>query len=328
MEPPSRLGADRHVPVQLPRRVAARAAPRGRARLVALAAEHRLAGRRHADPRGARRLLVLRVRLPRAALEPARRQRLRGVLRAARLPAQPDLRRPRARVHDAAHGSLRRDRPARRASRSTSRASVPTGTTRDSARTSATLIDPDAEVLDADPRAAEAHPRDADARAPRDARARGPARSTCRSAASRCSSASTSSCSPGETVALLGNNGAGKTTTLRTLAGLQTRRRRHACASTASTSPKLTPAGRAELGMSLVIGGRAVFGPLTVDENLRMFGARLEDTRPSSTSGSTGSRPFPWIARPVRSARVDALRRRAADARRRRRRSSSSRASC
>jgi branched-chain amino acid transport system ATP-binding protein len=107
---------------------------------------------------------------------------------------------------------------------------------------------------------------------------------------------------PGETVALMGNNGAGKTTTLRTLAGLQ-RAANGSVHLDGFDVTKLTPAGRAELGASLVIGGRAVFGPLTVDENLRMFGSRLEVTpRELDERIDRVKDQFPWIA-----ARADQL---------------------
>ena len=100
---------------------------------------------------------------------------------------------------------------------------------------------------------------------------------------------------PGETVALLGNNGAGKTTTLRTLAGLQ-----GVVDGTVRLDgfdvTDLTPAGRAELGLNLVSGGRAVFGPLSVEENLRMFGARLDDHELLDERIARVNELFPWTA--------------------------------
>ena len=80
--------------------------------------------------------------------------------------------------------------------------------------------------------------------------------------------------SEGSTVALLGANGAGKTTTLRAISGLVGAR---------SGSVRLDgrdilgmrPSSLARLGMAHVPAGRAIFGSLTVAENLRMgtFGA-------------------------------------------------------
>jgi branched-chain amino acid transport system ATP-binding protein len=100
---------------------------------------------------------------------------------------------------------------------------------------------------------------------------------------------------PGETVALLGNNGAGKTTTLRTLAGLQDVHDGTLRIDGFDVTG-LTPAGRAELGLNLVSGGRAVFGPLTVDENLRMFGARIEDSMLLDERIARVNELFPWTA--------------------------------
>jgi branched-chain amino acid transport system ATP-binding protein len=101
---------------------------------------------------------------------------------------------------------------------------------------------------------------------------------------------------PGEIVALMGSNGAGKTTTLRTLAGLQ---------APAAGSVRLdgfdvtdlSPTGRAELGLRLVIGGQAIFGPLTVRENLDLFGATLvlPDAERALRSRDVLD-AFPWLA--------------------------------
>jgi branched-chain amino acid transport system ATP-binding protein len=75
----------------------------------------------------------------------------------------------------------------------------------------------------------------------------------------------------GEIVAVVGGNGAGKTTTLRAIAGLL-----------AATAGTITFDGRPAVGVRaselvrrglvLVPEGRALFGPLTVLENLRMGG--------------------------------------------------------
>ncbi len=100
---------------------------------------------------------------------------------------------------------------------------------------------------------------------------------------------------PGEIRALLGNNGAGKTTTLRTLAGLQRAQSGSVHLDGFDVTP-LTAAGRAELGLSLVIGGNALFGPLTVEENLRMFAYRsTEPERELNRRIDRVKEMFPWV---------------------------------
>ncbi|MEE4376564.1 MAG: ABC transporter ATP-binding protein, partial [Candidatus Competibacteraceae bacterium] len=73
----------------------------------------------------------------------------------------------------------------------------------------------------------------------------------------------------GELVALVGSNGAGKTTLLRTIAGLQP-----ASAGTlkfaAQDITRLRADRRVKLGISLIPEGRQVFGPLSVEDNLRL----------------------------------------------------------
>jgi branched-chain amino acid transport system ATP-binding protein len=100
----------------------------------------------------------------------------------------------------------------------------------------------------------------------------------------------------GEVVALLGNNGAGKTTTLRTLSGLQgpTAGQVHLGGYDVTG---LSAAGRAQLGLTLVTGGRAVFGELSVRENLEMFAYGVEapaDVRKQRIDEVMGT--FPWIS--------------------------------
>lgn len=99
---------------------------------------------------------------------------------------------------------------------------------------------------------------------------------------------------PGEVVALLGANGAGKTTTLRALAGLET-----AVAGSVRLDgddvTTLSPAGRSALGMALVVGGAAVFGPMTVQENLEMFGHRLDPGTRHARLEQV-AQLFPWLA--------------------------------
>ena len=75
-----------------------------------------------------------------------------------------------------------------------------------------------------------------------------------------------------EVVALLGRNGAGKTTTLRTLMGVLGPRR-GTIRLDGRPIQGLPPSKIARVGMQLVPEERAVFGGLTVEENLRV--ARL-----------------------------------------------------
>ncbi|MGH7120765.1 MAG: ABC transporter ATP-binding protein [Acetobacteraceae bacterium] len=76
---------------------------------------------------------------------------------------------------------------------------------------------------------------------------------------------------PGEIVALLGSNGAGKTTTLRTLTGLV-----HARSGEVELDgmriERLAAHRIVALGLGHVPEGRRIFGPLTVEENLRLGG--------------------------------------------------------
>ncbi|MHB8465069.1 MAG: MFS transporter [Acidimicrobiales bacterium] len=74
----------------------------------------------------------------------------------------------------------------------------------------------------------------------------------------------------GEMVALLGTNGAGKSTLLRAMSGLGY----PTGGSIRLRGADITFVGaerRARLGIVQVLGGRAVFGPLTVVQNLRLF---------------------------------------------------------
>ena len=72
-----------------------------------------------------------------------------------------------------------------------------------------------------------------------------------------------------EVVALLGRNGAGKTTTLRTIMGVLAPRRGR-CGLTGKPIEALPPYAIARMGMQLVPEERAIFGQLTVEENLRL----------------------------------------------------------
>ena len=78
-----------------------------------------------------------------------------------------------------------------------------------------------------------------------------------------------------EVVALLGRNGAGKTTTLRTVMGVLTPRS-GTIRLNGRAIHSLTPAQIARAGMQLVPEERAVFGGLTVEENLRVAGLTAE----------------------------------------------------
>ena len=75
----------------------------------------------------------------------------------------------------------------------------------------------------------------------------------------------------GEMVALLGTNGAGKSTLLRVISGLGLPSRGSVRFRGADVT-YLDAERRVRLGITQVPGGRAVFGPLSVAENLRVFG--------------------------------------------------------
>lgn len=79
---------------------------------------------------------------------------------------------------------------------------------------------------------------------------------------------------PGELVALLGPNGVGKTTTLRTLSGLGKPRSGVVRIDGVDVTSQSAPS-RVALGLSQIVGGEAVFGSMTVAENLRVFGYSL-----------------------------------------------------
>ncbi|HEX6361914.1 MAG TPA: ABC transporter ATP-binding protein [Albitalea sp.] len=74
---------------------------------------------------------------------------------------------------------------------------------------------------------------------------------------------------PGELVALVGANGAGKTTLLRAISGVQP-----ACGGQirfdGQDVARLTPRQRVQLGIVQVPEGRQVFGPMSVEDNLRL----------------------------------------------------------
>ncbi len=91
----------------------------------------------------------------------------------------------------------------------------------------------------------------------------------------------------GELVALVGANGAGKTTLLRALSGVQPvngGRVRYQGADITSAPPER----RVRLGIVQVPEGRQMFGPLSVEDNLRLGGY----TRPAPESASTLERVY------------------------------------
>jgi ABC-type branched-subunit amino acid transport system ATPase component/MFS family permease len=82
----------------------------------------------------------------------------------------------------------------------------------------------------------------------------------------------------GEMVALLGTNGAGKSTLLKVISGLGLPQK-GTVRYRGQEITYLDPERRTRLGITQVPGGRAVFGPLTVVENLRTYGYGLGKER-------------------------------------------------
>ena len=101
----------------------------------------------------------------------------------------------------------------------------------------------------------------------------------------------------GEVLALLGTNGAGKSTILRVVSGLGVATR-GVVRLDGRTITYADPELRAKVGIVLLSGGKATFGSLSVEENLRMAGFRYAksdldaaDRRgPSRSSRSSGDR--------------------------------------
>jgi branched-chain amino acid transport system ATP-binding protein len=91
----------------------------------------------------------------------------------------------------------------------------------------------------------------------------------------------------GELVALVGANGAGKTTLLRALSGVQRVSGGHIRYQGADITGA-PPERRVRLGIVQVPEGRQVFGPLTVEDNLRLGGY----TRPAPECASTLERVY------------------------------------
>jgi ABC-type branched-subunit amino acid transport system ATPase component len=100
----------------------------------------------------------------------------------------------------------------------------------------------------------------------------------------------------GEMVALLGTNGAGKSTLLRVISGLgiPTRGSIHLQGNDVTY---LDASQRVALGISQVPGGRAVFGPMSVVDNLRVFGYSHGRDRAAVERGiDTTFETFPRLA--------------------------------
>ncbi len=100
----------------------------------------------------------------------------------------------------------------------------------------------------------------------------------------------------GEMVALLGTNGAGKSTLLRVISGLGLPSRGSVRFAGADVT-YLDAERRVRLGITQVPGGRAVFRPLTVVENLRVYGfAHGRDRREVDRGIEESFAAFPRLA--------------------------------
>ncbi len=89
----------------------------------------------------------------------------------------------------------------------------------------------------------------------------------------------------GELVALLGPNGVGKTTLLRALSGLARPSSGQVILGGEDVT-RLGAARRVPLGLSEIVGGQAVFGSMTVAENLRMYGFTLGRDKSAVDAGT------------------------------------------
>ncbi len=89
----------------------------------------------------------------------------------------------------------------------------------------------------------------------------------------------------GEVVALLGPNGVGKTTMLRALSGLARPSSGQVLLDGADVT-RLGASRRVPLGLSEIVGGQAVFGSMTIAENLRMYGFTLGRDKAAVDAGT------------------------------------------
>jgi ABC-type branched-subunit amino acid transport system ATPase component/sugar phosphate permease len=108
---------------------------------------------------------------------------------------------------------------------------------------------------------------------------------------------------PGETVALLGTNGAGKSTLLRVISGLGVASR-GVVRLHGRTITYCDPELRARIGIVQLMGGNAVFGSLSVGENLRMAGFRYDGAELERRVAAAFAR-FPDLERRRRAAARD-----------------------
>ncbi|MEY2434441.1 MAG: branched-chain amino acid transport system ATP-binding protein livF [Acidimicrobiaceae bacterium] len=100
----------------------------------------------------------------------------------------------------------------------------------------------------------------------------------------------------GEMVALLGTNGAGKSTLLRLISGISLPSR-GSVHFRGSDITHVGPDERVRVGISQVPGGRAVFGSMTVAENLRVYGHTHGRNRRAVEAGvDAGLAAFPSLA--------------------------------
>ena len=100
----------------------------------------------------------------------------------------------------------------------------------------------------------------------------------------------------GEMVALLGTNGAGKSTLLRLISGISLPSR-GSVHFRGSDITRVGPDERVRLGISQVPGGRAVFGSMTVVDNLRVYGHTHGRNRRAVDAGiDAGLAAFPALA--------------------------------
>jgi ABC-type branched-subunit amino acid transport system ATPase component len=88
----------------------------------------------------------------------------------------------------------------------------------------------------------------------------------------------------GEMVALLGPNGVGKTTLLRVLSGLE-KPQRGSIRLNGEDVTDIPSSRRVGMGISQIVGGNAVFGSMTVYENLQMYGFSMGRDRASISKG-------------------------------------------